>query len=73
MPQYFDITETWFEPWLEMALALWPDEKPDELRVVLNDLMLSSQHKNIICISDNDRPIAFANFSINQKQTGLGL
>lgn len=64
MPKFIDITETWFEPWLEMALALWPDEKSDGLRIVLNDLISSPNHKNIIAMSDNEQPIGFANFSI---------
>lgn len=47
-----------------MALALWPEEKPDDLQIVLNDIMHSASHKNIIAIADNEHPIAFANFSI---------
>ncbi len=64
MFQFINITETWFEPWLEMGLALWPKEKNDELSLVLKGLMTSSNHKNIIAISDVSQPIAFANFSI---------
>ncbi len=64
MLSYIPASHTNFADWLEMALALWPEEKPDELQDVLSDLMLSPNHKNFICIADNDQPIAFANFSI---------
>jgi aminoglycoside 6'-N-acetyltransferase I len=53
-----------FESWLEMALDLWPYEKPDEMRGILMGLQKETKYENFICKSDIGEPIGFINLSL---------
>ena len=58
------VTKDDFDDWLAMALELWPDYEPDELRAILDGLLPDNKQEPFICrLSDGSCPAGFLDLS----------
>jgi aminoglycoside 6'-N-acetyltransferase I len=57
------VTEDDFHDWLAMALELWPDYEPDELRAILEELIPDDKQEPFICRLADGSPAGFLDLS----------
>ncbi len=57
------VTEDDFKDWLAMALELWPDYEPDELRAILDGLLPDDKQEPFICRLGDGSPAGFLDLS----------
>jgi aminoglycoside 6'-N-acetyltransferase I len=57
------VTEDDFHDWLSMALELWPDYEPEELRAILEGLIPDNKQEPFICRLADGSPAGFLDLS----------
>ncbi len=57
------VTKDDFHDWLAMALQLWPDYEPDELRAILEGLIPDAKQEPFICRLADGSPAGFLDLS----------
>ena len=51
------------DEWLDMGLALWPDNDRDELRATFEEMLRTEKEEPFICRDSNGVAVAFVNLS----------
>ena len=57
------VTQDDFHDWLTMALELWPEYEPDELRAILEGLLPDNKQEPFICRLPDGSPAGFLDLS----------
>ena len=57
------VTQDDFHDWLSMALQLWPDYEPDELKAILEGLLPDNKQEPFICRLADGTPAGFLDLS----------
>ena len=57
------VTKDDFHDWLSMALQLWPDYEPDELKAILEGLIPDNKQEPFICRLSDGSPAGFLDLS----------
>lgn len=59
-----EVTESDFDDWQRLALALWPDHEPGEMQAILRDIYQSSTQTAFLVRDGQGRAIGFMNLSL---------
>lgn len=58
------VTNNDFEEWLRLALELWPDHSPDEMRSILAGIFASESEAAFLFRDEAEAPVGFMNLSL---------